>query len=68
MPLVYKIDVVSALKSKGYTPTIIKTNHLIGESTMSKLRRKQPISWENLQTLCRLLECQPSELIEYIED
>lgn len=65
MSLQYKIDVVSALKEKGYTSYKIRQEKLLSESTIQKLRSGKGVSWENIETLCRLLECQPGELLEY---
>jgi putative transcriptional regulator len=67
MPFVYKIDVMNALKSKGIKTTTIRNNKLFSESTLQKFRQKLPVSWENLEMLCKLLECQPNDIIEYIE-
>lgn len=68
MPLRYKIDVLNALKEKGYNTNKIRTEGLLSQSTLQKFRQQQGVSWENLETLCRLLECQPGELLEYITE
>ena len=68
MPLVYKIDVLNALKEKGYNTNKIRTEGLLSQSTLQKFRNKQGVSWENLETLCRLLVCQPADLIEFVTD
>ena len=68
MPLVYKIDVLNALKEKGYNTNKIRTEGLLSQSTLQKFRNKQGVSWENLETLCRLVECQPADLIEFVAD
>ena len=65
MPLQFKIDVISALKEKGYTSYKIRQEKLLSESTIQKLRSGKGVSWENIETLCRLLDCQPGELMEY---
>ena len=67
MPLRYKVDVLNALKEKGYNTNKIRTEGLLSQSTLQKFRQQQGVSWENLETLCKLLECQPGDLIEYIE-
>lgn len=66
MPLQFKIDVVSALKEKGYTTYKIRNEKILSESTVQKLRAGKGVSWENIETLCRLLECQPADLMEYV--
>ena len=67
MPLKYKIDVLNGLKEKGYNSNRIRTEGLLSQSTLQKFRNNQGVSWENLETLCKLLECQPGDLIEYID-
>ena len=68
MPLRYKMDILNALKEKGYNTNKIRTEGLLSQSTLQKFRQQQGVSWENLETLCKLLECQPGDLIEYVED
>ena len=63
MSLKYKIDVVAALKEVGYTTYRLRTEKLIGEATMTKLRKGELVSWNNIDTICSLLNCQPGDLI-----
>ena len=65
MPLVYKIDVLQTLIRKGYTTYKLRTEKLLSESTIQKLRKNKGVAWENLETLCALLDCQPADLIAY---
>lgn len=65
LSLRYKIDVVSALKEAGYTTYRLRNEKLIGEATMTKLRKRELVSWNNIDTICSLLNCQPGDLIEY---
>lgn len=67
MGLQYKIDVLSALKEKGYNTNRIRTEGLLSQSTLQKFRKGQGVSWENLETLCKLIQCQPADLIEYVD-
>lgn len=66
--LVYKIDILQALKSAGYTTYRIKEEGLLTQGTLQKFRTGKGISWANLDALCRLLQCQPGDLIAYIPD
>ncbi|MBQ2934093.1 MAG: helix-turn-helix transcriptional regulator [Clostridia bacterium] len=68
MALQYKIDVLQAVKDKGYNTNTLRKDKLLAESTIQKLRDKQPISWANISQICKLLNCQPSDFLEYIED
>lgn len=68
MPIVYKIEVLPALKNAGYNTTRLRREKLLSESTLQKFREGKPVSWENLETLCALLDCQPGDLIQYKEE
>ena len=67
MPLVYKIDILKALKENGYSSYRIRKEKILSESTVQKLRAGSPISWENIETICRLLNCQPGDILEMKE-
>ena len=66
MPLVYKIDVLAALKEKGYNTTRLRKEKLLAESTIQKLRKQEPISWANIAQICDLLNCQPDYFLENV--
>ena len=68
MPLRYKIDVLSALKEKGYNTNKIRTEGLLSQSTLQKFRQQQGVSWENLEMVCRITGKQPGDLIEWIPE
>lgn len=66
MPLQYKINVLAALKEKGYNTNRIRTEGLLSQSTLQKLREGKGVAWENLEKICELLECQPADIIEFV--
>ena len=68
MPLKFRMDVLAALKEKGYNTYRVRKDKLLSESTVQKLRNSLPVSWENIETLCQLLHCQPGDLMEYEDD
>ncbi len=68
MPLKFKIDILQALKEKGYSTYRLQQDKLLANSTIQKLRDGGQLSWSNLETICKLLECQPGDIIEYVED
>ena len=65
--LKYKIDILEALKEKGYTSYKIRKDKLIGEAQLTKIRSGEIASKETLNTICRLLNCQPGDILEYVE-
>ena len=68
MPIVYKFDVLQALKERGYNTNQLRKEKLLAESVIQSLRGKKPISFVNVAKLCELLECQPGDIIEYVEE
>lgn len=68
MPIKYKFDVLAALRDVGYTQNRIRNEKLIGQATLTQLRHGELVSWATIETICKLLECQPGDIIEYVED
>ena len=68
MALRYKIDILSALKNKGYYTTRIREEKLIGQSYLQQLRHGELVSWKTIDTLCRLLECNVGDIVEYVDE
>ena len=68
MPIKYKIDILSALKNAGYSTYKIRKEKLLGEATLQKIRNKEMISLDSLSTVCKLLNCQPGDIMEYVDE
>ena len=68
MPIRYKIDVLAELKKKGYSSTRIREEKLIGQSYLQQLRHGELVSWKTIDTICFLLNCQPGDILEYVEE
>ena len=66
--LQYSIDVLTALKEAGYSQTALVRNNIMGSKTVTNLRRGQPVNWKTQETICKLLRCQPSDFMEYVDD
>lgn len=64
----YKLDVLAALKEAGYSSYRIRQENLINQAALQKLREGKMIAWEQFNIVCRLLNCQPGDLIEYVEE
>ena len=68
MPLQFKIDILNELKQAGYNTVKIRKEGLLSQSTLQKLRDGGQLSWSNIETICRLLDCQPGDILEYVPD
>ena len=67
MSIQYKVDILTRLKENGYNTTRLRKEKLLGESTIQQLRENKLVSWNNIDRLCRLLECQVGDILEYVE-
>lgn len=68
MPIVYKIDILAALKEAGYNTTRLRKEKLLSEGVIQSLRENKYIALQNISKICELLDCQPAELLEYVEE
>ena len=68
MALVYKFNVLASLKDAGYSTYRLRNEKILGESPIQHLREGVIVTWENLDTICRCLNCQPGDILEYIPD
>lgn len=66
MPIVYKVDVLQALKEAGYSTYRLRKDKLLGEATIQRLRDRESVSWEVLSALCELLKCPLCDIVEYM--
>lgn len=68
MSIRYKIDVLASLKEAGYSSYRIRKEGIINQAALQRLREGKMIAWEQLNIICRLLHCQPGDIIEYTEE
>ena len=68
MSIIYKVNIIDKLKSAGYSTYRIRKEKIFGEATLQKIRNGEPVSWENISAICALLDCQPGDIMEYVED
>lgn len=68
MAIRLKIDILNALKEAGYTSYKLRQEKLLGERAIQKLRNGELPSWNELNTICRLIDKQVGDLVEYVPD
>ena len=68
MTISYKIDVLAKLKECGYSTYRIRKENIIGQSTITRLNKSKPVSWDNISIICKLLSCQPGDIVEFIPE
>lgn len=68
MPIVFKGDIINKLKEAGYNTYIIRKENLLSQSTLYALRHNKSITLDNLNIICKMLNCQPGDIIERIDN
>lgn len=63
----YKIDVLEMLNAAGYTTYRLRKDKLIGEANITRLRNSEMVGIHTIEVICRLLNIQPGNLLEYIK-
>lgn len=58
-------NILQKLKDAGYNTTRIRKEKLLSEGTLQRIRDGRPITTETLDTICKLVGCEISDLIEY---
>lgn len=56
------------MQEKGLTTYRIRKDKIISEGTLQKLREGKTVTTEAIASLCKALNCQPGDIMEYIED
>ena len=65
MPVRYKINILGALKERGYSTYKLRKDKLLAEATIQIIRGGGLVSWENIARICSMLDCQPGDILEY---
>lgn len=68
MPLKYKINVLDELKSHGHTTYSLIKSNVFSSGTIHKLRNGEILGADGLEKLCKLLHCQPGDILVYVDD
>jgi len=70
MAIVYD-KLLALLKEKGYTTYRIRQEGIMGNATLQVLRHPENgkgLDYRSIDKLCRVLQCQPADIMEYIPD
>ncbi|MCL1820786.1 MAG: helix-turn-helix transcriptional regulator [Oscillospiraceae bacterium] len=56
------------MKEKGFSTYTLRNIYGIGGGTVQRLQKNQSISTNTINDLCKLLDCNVEDVIEYKED
>ena len=60
-------NLLALMEKKGLTSYKIRKNKIISESTLQNIRQDGRITTDAIASLCCALNCQPADIIEYVE-
>lgn len=60
-------DILKKLSAAGWSTYRLQKEKQISNGVISRLRAGDSISTNTVDTICRLLNCQPNDIMEYIE-
>ena len=67
--LKYKINIADALERTGFNTYKAQKTKILRQDTLKKIKNEDTnISLETINRICIILDMQPKDLIEYVED
>lgn len=63
--IVYK-NILEKLKEAGYSTYTLSKQGLMGQATLTNIRKGKPINTATLDVICELLNCQPGDVLEFV--
>lgn len=66
--LVYRFNVLDALKDNGYNTARLRQEKLLGENAIHAIRHNKMVGINALDKICCLLDTQPGTIIKYVSD
>lgn len=67
MPIKYD-KLIKMMQKAGITSYTIKRDKIIGQATYKKIMEGGDIDTRTIAKLCKVLECQPGDIMEYVEE
>ena len=56
------------MKEKGLTTYRIRKDNIISQSALTALNQGNSVTIDTIDRLCKALNCQPGDLLEYVPD
>ena len=68
MPIIYT-KLFALLAERGLNAYTLKKENVVGNATIEKLQKNHgDIDTRSIVRLCKYLQCQPGDIMEYVED
>ena len=67
MPICFE-KAITLMRKNGINSYTLKKSNMLSQGTFTSLRQNKCVTTDTIATLCKLLHCQPGDLMEYIPD
>ncbi len=68
MPIVVNLDVMLARRKMSLTELSERVGITIANMSILKSGKAKAVRFSTLEEICRILECQPGDILEYMDD
>jgi len=68
MPIIIRLDVVMAQRKMSLSELAEKVDLTLANLSVLKNDHAKAIRFSTLEAICRALECQPGEIMEYVPE
>ncbi len=68
MPIVVNLDVMMAKRKMSLNELSEKVGLTLSNLSILKTGKAKAIRFSTLETICEVLECQPGDILEFVED
>lgn len=68
MAIIINLDVMMAMRKKGLTELAGEIDLTLANLSILKNNKAKAIRLSTLNEICRALDCQPGDLLEYVKD
>jgi len=68
MPIVVNLDVMLAKRKMSLTELSERMGITIANMSILKSGKAKAIRFSTLEEICKILECQPGDILEYLND
>ena len=68
MAIVVNLDVMMAKRKKGLTELAGEVDITMANLSILKKNKAKAVRFTTLEAICRALDCQPGDILEYVPD
>lgn len=68
MSIIVNLDVMMAKRKKGLTELANEVDITLANLSILKNNKAKAIRFTTLEAVCKALNCQPGDILEYVED